>query len=281
MQRHDLNADPDHEQPLPPPPSRTAAAWHDLMEGTSKSWMWWAMAMQDIRVRYRGSMLGPFWLTISMVITVAAIGLIYARLFNMDRDRHLPFLTLGLVLWQFVSAVITDGCQTFLAAHNLIQQLPMPFSIYAWRAVCRNLIILAHNIVIVPVTLIIFLVPLGWNVLTIIPALVILTINGMWVSILLGMLSARYRDVPPIVTSFVQVAFLVTPIFWPPESLGHWMPYLPLNPLFAAVDVVRSPLLGAAPLPYSWTVLLLVTVLGSLGTFALFVHFRPRIAYWV
>jgi ABC-2 type transport system permease protein/lipopolysaccharide transport system permease protein len=266
---------------LPRPASRTEAAWDDLVEGISKSWMWSAMAMQDIKMRYRGSLLGPFWLTISMVIMVAAMGLIYARMFNMEINRYLPFLTVGLVIWNFVSTVIIEGCQTFLSAHNIITQVRMPFSVHAWRGGYRNLIVLAHNMVIVPLVLLIFSVPVGWNVLIIVPALAILTINGIWVSILLGMISARYRDVPPIVTNFVQVLFFVTPVFWPPEALGIWMQALPLNPLFAAVDVVRAPLLGSTPLAYSWTVLLIITVIGCIGTFLLFVKFRPRIAYWI
>jgi ABC-type polysaccharide/polyol phosphate export permease len=243
--------------------------------------MWSAMAMQDIRMRYRGSLLGPFWLTISMVIMIAAMGLIYSRLFNMEITRYLPFLTVGLVIWNFISTMITEGCQTFLSARNVITQVRMPLSVHAWRTVCRNVIVLAHNMVIVPLVLIIFGVPVGWGVLSIVPALAILIINGIWVTILLGMISARYRDVPPIVTSFVQVIFFVTPIFWPPEALGIWMQALPLNPLFAAVDVIRAPLLGQAPLAYSWLVLLVVTVLGSIGTFALFAKFRSRITYWI
>lgn len=266
---------------LPRRVSRAAAAWADLVEGMSKSWMWSAMAMQDIKLRYRGSMLGPFWLTISMVIMIAAMGLIYARLFNMEITRYLPFLTVGLVIWNFVSTVIIEGCQTFLSSQNIITQVRIPFSVHAWRTVYRNLIILAHNMVIVPFVLIIFSVPVGWSVVIIVPALVILTINGVWVSILLGMISARYRDVPPIVMSLVQVIFFITPIFWPPEALGIWMQALPLNPLFAAIDVIRAPLLGQAPLTYSWAVLLVVTVLGSLGTFVLFAKFRSRITYWI
>jgi ABC-type polysaccharide/polyol phosphate export permease len=266
---------------LPTPVSRTAAAWIDLAEGMSKSWMWSAMAMQDIKMRYRGSLLGPFWLTISMVIMIAAMGLIYARMFNMEITKYLPFLTVGLVIWSFVSTVIMEGCQTFLSAQNIITQVRMPFSVHAWRTVYRNLIVLAHNMVIVPIVLIIFKVPVGWDALLILPALVILTINGVWVSILLGMISARYRDVAPIVASFVQVIFFITPIFWPPEAVGVWMQALPLNPLFAAIDVVRAPLLGGTPLAYSWTVLLIVTVVGCLGTFWMFAKFRPRIAYWI
>jgi ABC-type polysaccharide/polyol phosphate export permease len=266
---------------LPRPASSIAAAWTDVVEGMTKSWMWSAMAMQDIKMRYRGSLLGPFWLTISMVIMIAAMGLIYARMFHMEITSYLPFLTVGLVIWNFVSTVIIEGCQTFLSAQNIITQVRLPFSIHAWRNVCRNLIVLAHNMVIVPFVLVIFGVHVGWSVIAIIPALVVLTINGIWISILLGMISARYRDVPPIVMSFVTVIFFVTPIFWPPEALGVWMQALPLNPLFAAVDVMRAPLLGGAPLQYSWTVLLAVTILGSAGTFFLFARFRPRIAYWV
>jgi ABC-type polysaccharide/polyol phosphate export permease len=266
---------------LPTPPTRTAAALDDLAEGMSKTWMWSAMAMQDIKMRYRGSLLGPFWLTISMVIMIAAMGLIYARMFNMEIGRYLPFLAIGLVIWNFASTVIIEGCQTFVYAQNVITQVRMPFSVHAWRTVCRNLIVLAHNVAIIPVVLIIFSVPVNWTVIFIVPGLILLAINGVWVSILLGMITARYRDVQPIVTSFVQLIFFITPIFWPPEALGVWMQALPLNPLFAAIDAVRAPLLGSTPLAYSWTVLSTVTVVGCLGTFALFVKFRPRIAYWI
>jgi ABC-2 type transport system permease protein/lipopolysaccharide transport system permease protein len=262
-------------------PTSTAAAWADLVEGMSKSWMWWAMSMQDIKMRYRGSLLGPFWLTLSMIVMIAAIGLIYSRLFHMEIAQYLPFLTVGLVIWNFVSTVITEGCLTFLSAQHVITQMRMPFSIHAWRTVCRNLIVLAHNVVIVPIVLIVFGVRVGWNIIIIIPALLVLTVNGVWVSILLGMISARYRDVPPIVTSLVQIIFFVTPIFWPPESVGDWAHVLPFNPLFAAVDVIRAPLLGTSPFAYSWAVLLGVTVLGCAGTFVVFVKFRTRIAYWV
>jgi ABC-type polysaccharide/polyol phosphate export permease len=259
----------------------TAAASADLAEGTTRSWMWLAMAMEDIRMRYQGSLLGPFWLTISMAIMIAAMGLIYARMFHQEIDRYLPFLTVGLVIWNFISTVITEGCQTFLSAQNIITQVRMPFSIHAWRTVYRNLIVLAHNMVIVPFVLVAFKVPVGWSVISIIPALALLTINGIWISILLGMISARYRDVPPIVMNFVQVLFFITPIFWPPEALGIWMQALPLNPLFAAVDVVRAPLLGDSPLKYSWSVLTAATIVGSVVTFWLFARFRSRIAYWV
>jgi len=274
-------AEPSSAADWPPLPSRAALAWRDLVDGFGKSWMWAALAFQDIKLRYRGSVLGPFWLTISTLVMVAAMGLIYGRLFRVDTANYLPYLALGLIVWQAFSGMITEGCETFLREQSVIQQVPIPFSIHAYRNVCRNFIVLAHNLVIVPIGLILFAIPVNWHTLEIIPGFLLIAINGLWISILLGLISARFRDVPPIVASFLQVVFFVTPIFWPVEMLGDWQAIATLNPLFAAIDVVRAPLLGAATAANSWVVLLIMTVLGCGVTFAVFARFRTRIAYWI
>lgn len=268
-------------QSLPTPPSRALLAWRDLTDGGAKSWMWTALALQDIRLRYRGSVLGPFWLTISTVVMVAAMGMVYSTLFHMELATYLPYLTIGLIVWQFISTVITEGCETFLRADSVIQQIPIPFSIHAYRAVCRNLVVLAHNFVILPVVLAIFRQSMGWRVLEAVAGLALLAVNALWITVLLGMVSTRFRDVPPIVASFLQVMFFVTPVFWPLDAVGPWKAILALNPLFAAIDVIRAPLLGVSAAPTSWTILSISTMLGCVLTFALFARFRTRIAYWI
>jgi ABC-type polysaccharide/polyol phosphate export permease len=272
---------PDAAADWPVSPGSSAEAWRDLLDGFTRSWMWAALALQDIKLRYRGSVLGPFWVTISTLVMVIAMGALYGRLFRVDIANYLPYLALGLIVWQAVSNTITEGCDTFLREQSVIQQVPIPFSIHAYRNVCRNFIVLAHNLVMVPIGLVLFAIPVDWHILEIIPGFVLLAINGFWLSILLGLISARFRDVPPIIASFLQVLFFVTPIIWPVDMLGNWQAIATLNPLFAAIDVVRSPLLGAATAGKSWIVLLIVTVLGCSATFALFARFRTRIAYWI
>jgi homopolymeric O-antigen transport system permease protein len=265
----------------PARPGRAALAWRDLADGFGRVWMWSALALQDIKLRYRGSLLGPFWVTISTLIMVIAMGVIYAQLFRMETDTYLPFLTLGLIVWQLLSGMISEGCETFLREAMVIQQVPIPFSVHVYRNVCRNFVVLAHNLAIIPFGYLIFSIPIGWEILAIIPGLLLIAINGVWISLLLGMISTRFRDVPPIVASFLQVLFFMTPIIWPPELLGHWHPVTALNPLFAAVDVVRAPLLGVPIEPSSWLMLVGVTLVGCGLTFAVFARFRSRIAYWI
>ncbi len=261
--------------------SRAAVAWRDLAAGFGMNWMWSALAMQDIKLRYRGSILGPFWITISTVVMVVAMGFIFARLFHQDTKTYLPFLMGGLVIWQFVLTNINEGCTTFTAVSSIIQQVPIPFSIHAYRVVFRNLIALAHNFIIIPIGIVWSGVPIGWNIFEIIPAIIVLSINAMWISILLGMISTRFRDVPPIIANFVQVLFFVTPVFWSPDLLGSWKTLAELNPLFAAVDIMRAPLIGQDVAPYSWFVMLLATIFGGGVTFIFFARFRARIAYWL
>ena len=239
-----------------------------------------ALAFQDIKLRYRGSVLGPFWLTISTVVMVASMGVIYSTLFNISVSTYLPYLAIGLILWGYISAAISEGCQSFLSAEGIIQTVPLPYSVHIYRAVFRNLIVLAHSLVIIPLILLIFQLPVGWRVLEIVPALILYAINGVWISIFFGMLSARYRDVPPIVANFTQVLFFLTPVIYPDSLLGNWRAVADLNPAFAAIDVVRAPLLDVATSTYSWPMLLVTTTAGCLGTFIIFARFRARIAYW-
>jgi ABC-2 type transport system permease protein/lipopolysaccharide transport system permease protein len=263
------------------PASGTALAWHDLTEGFSRLWMWPALAWQDIKLRYRGSVLGPFWMTISTVAMIAGMAIIYSQLFGMDIRQYIPYLAMGLVVWQFLSGVITEGCQTFLSEATLIHEVRVPFSVHAYRSVLRNLIVLAHNMVIVPIGIATFLLPVGWHLLMVIPAIFVLALNGIWISLLFGMLSARFRDVPPIIASIMQALFFLTPVIWPVAALKEWQIIATMNPFFAALDVLRAPLIGTATADSSWPVLIAVTVIGCLVTFAVFARFRTRIPYWV
>ncbi len=269
------------EDTILPPASPTRNAWRDISSGLSQHWMWTALAVQDIRLRYRGSILGPIWLTLSTVVMVTTMGVIYSRLLNMQVSAYLPYLALGLIIWQFILSLFTDGCQTFIAAENIIQQIPVPFSVHAYRVVFRNLLMLAHNAVIIPVGMIIFQMPVGWRMLQMVPALIVLLINGVWISVLCGMMSARFRDVPPIIMSVLSILFFVTPIIWPIDALGDWRLAAELNPAFAAIEVVRAPLLGVTLSSYAWPLLISTTFAGCLITFTIFARFRSRIAYWL
>ena len=97
----------------------------------------------------------------------------------------------------------------------------------------------------------------------------------------LGAASARFRDIPPIVASAMQLVFFVTPVIWKPEQLGNWQRWLFVNPLFDLLEIVRAPLLGD-PMSASVWIGALVSSLGLIAiAWVFFIHARGRLAFWV
>ncbi len=265
----------------PRPPSQTVLALRDVAEGARAFRLWGMLGWQDIRQRYRRSTLGPFWLTISMGALVGGLGLLYAGLFKLDVSDYLPFVAAGLILWGLISGLITEGCDAFIGAEGIIKQVNLPLSVHVYRVVWRNSIVFAHNVVIYAAAAVIFSIQPGWAGLLALPGLALLCLNGVWVGLLLGLVSARFRDVPQIAASIVQVAFFLTPIIWKPELLPDRAFILHLNPFFHLLELVRAPLLGQAPGLVSWLAVAGITLGGWLVTLFMYRRYRWRIAYWV
>jgi lipopolysaccharide transport system permease protein len=261
--------------------ARHRLAVRDVNRGLSLWQLAWTLGWLDIRLRYRGSMLGPFWLTLSTGIMVGALGVLYSTLFKTNLHDYLPFLSLSLVLWGFVSTVVTDACTTFTEAETVIRSVRMPFFVFAVRVVMRNLLVLAHNVVVIVVVFGIMLIWPGLPGLLALPALALWTLDALALALLLGSFCARFRDIPPIVSSVMQIAFFMTPVIWKPAQVGAHMDLLPLNPFFDLLEIVRAPLLGALPSGMVW--------LGALGysaalcgvAWALFARARGRLAFWL
>src|SRR5258707_1799491 len=121
-------------------------AWGDLVEGFGKRELWLHLGWQDIKQRYRRSVLGPFWITIATGATAVAMGLLYSKLFKLPLAEHLPYVTLGLIVWNLINAAILEGADVFVANEGLIKQLPTPLSVHVYRLVWRQMILFAANI---------------------------------------------------------------------------------------------------------------------------------------
>ena len=125
-----------------------ARAWGDLVDGFRRRELWLHLGWQDIKQRYRRSVLGPFWITIATGTTAVAMGGLYSKLFHLQLSVHLPYVTLGLIIWNLINASILEGADVFVANEGLIKQLPTPLSVHVYRLVWRQMILFAHNIVI-------------------------------------------------------------------------------------------------------------------------------------
>jgi ABC-2 type transport system permease protein/lipopolysaccharide transport system permease protein len=255
----------------------------DLRDGLGARALWSSMGWQDIRQRYRRSMLGPFWLTLSMGLMVGGMGVIYAAIFNQPVERYMPHLTLGLLFWNYLTALVNESGTTFVTSEHVIKQIRIPYSVYLLRTIWRNTLILAHNFVVFLVVALVFGVYPNLNTLLFIPGFAIFVMTGFAVGLVFGMISARFRDIPQIVASLLQVVFFITPILWTPDTLtaSHRVALINWNPFWHFLEILRAPWLGHAPTPLNWAVAVALCALSWLVMLVFFRRFRSRISFWL
>lgn len=263
------------------PSGRVLKAVEDIRKSLLSYPLWLSLGWQDIKQRYRRSALGPFWITLSLGVTVVMMGILYAKLFKQDIRFYLPYLATGMVVWSLISSLINESTMVFIQAEGIIKQIPMAFGIHVMRMVWRNVIIFFHNMLVVAAVMVFFRVNPGWNIFLFPLAIFLIVINGYWVGLLLGILGTRYRDIVPMVSNIVQILFFLTPVMWSESSIKNKIWVIECNPLYHVLNITRNGLFGGEIPLQSWGVVLLITMLGWGLAFRMLVRYRARIAYWL
>jgi lipopolysaccharide transport system permease protein len=242
------------------------------------------LAWQDIRQTYRRSAIGPFWLTIGMGVQILTMGFVFGLIFKADIQVYIPFLAVSIIVWGLIASTLNDGCTSFISSEAMIKQLNLPHIVYVFRTVLKNLFASAHNLVLLPIVFLVFMKSPGMSLILVVPGLIILMLNLGWVVLLLGIVSARFRDMPPIIHSVTTIGFFVTPVMWSPDLIGdnelaHLL--LGLNPFYHWLQIVRLPLLGQWPTAENWGLALIIAVIGWGVAVLGYLKFRKMIPYWV
>ncbi len=264
------------------PSSQMSLLYKDLAESL-KNWRFWIfLGWNDIAKQYRRSFIGPLWIVFNSAFFIVAFGLIGAQLFKLPINEYLPYFCAGHIFFGFLSAMINEGCMTYIHADAFLKQMPYPKLTFVFRLVWRNLIMLGHNLVVLVAVLLWsgHLAHVLW--LPFIAAVLLTLFCGCAVVAILGALAARFRDIPMAVASVMQISFFVTPVMWSPEQLTDRAKILVLlNPLAAFLEILRAPLLGTAAAPQAWTYALLATFVAVALFGALYLLARKRIIYWL
>lgn len=262
-------------------PRRSDRARSDIKDGFLAWRLALALAWADVKQRYRGSILGPFWVTLTTAAMIFAIGFFYSFILRVDPGSYFPWLTVSLILWGMISQAVSDGADCLTSAEAVIRQMSLPFSTHVLRCVFRTMIVALHNLPLIFAVMLLFDVSPGLGVLAFFPGFALFVINAFWAGLLFGMVCARFRDIPQIIASMMQLAFFVTPILWLPEQLGDRSSWLVLNPFNAIMETMRGPLLGRPLDPSIWLHALGYTLALSVVALTFFVRFRGRIAFWI
>lgn len=259
-----------------------SAALADLHAGFWRHELWLTLGWRDVIVRYRRSRVGSIWITLSMLLIATVMGGLYSEIMRRPASEYIPYLLAGFMIWNLISSLISEGCQTFTSNAAAIKELPAPLTVFGYRLLWRNAIVLGYNMVAFGILLIVMGRMPSPEMLMAVPGLALLLLNGMWVAMLFGIINLRYRDFTHVVANLMRLIFFLTPVIWYADmAVGQRSLFVHFNPFYYFIEIVRGPLLGQIPSLNIWAIALVITLLGWFIMLPVFAIWRQRIAYWV
>ena len=253
----------------------------DISNGIKNYNAWLQLAKNDIKQKFRRSLIGPFWITISMAVMITVMSLVFSLLFKQNIQKTMPYITVGIILWNYVTSTLNESSVSLCEASSFIRNLPFPLSLHIYRVVARNLIIFGFNSVIYVLVAIIFSVDISFGILRFIPAFMLLVLTLVGLSFACAIVSTRYRDVPQIISNLLLVLFYITPIFWSKSDLPENIFIIKINPIYYYFDIIRAPLLGSTSENSSYYICIVLTATSLLVSYIIFRVKFNKIPYWV
>ncbi len=258
-----------------------ASGVSEILSAYFRADIWRTLAAADIRSRYRRTVLGPFWITLSTALMAAGVGLLFGSLFGHPMHEFLPFFMVGIVIWTFILGTVNEASQTLIFHSSFIKSTATPVICHVLRMLHRNFIIFLHNCVIIIAVCIYFAVPVTLQSLWFLWGLAMLYICLLAGSIIISFACVRYRDLPPMIAAGMQFLFFASPILWPAEKLptARWI--LEINPVTHVLRAVRDPIVGST---VSFSEMAIMTGLAAASAVVaalVYGRYRHRVVYWV
>lgn len=253
------------------------------MTGIFTRWhCWYLFSAQDIAMRYKRSVVGPFWISLSMGAFILGVSFVYARLFGAPFQDYLNRVATGYLMWHYLASMINEGSHSVMEAATSLKSISLPISVMAARVVARNIVVLLHNFVaVIPIMIVFGSHHFTLQVLWVIPGLAVYILLGVLVGMALGPIGARYRDISELLKTVTHLAFFVTPVIWPADRVDPDAFYIKYNPFYHLIELLRAPLLGAPATLDNWVMAVAFIAVALAGAMVSVRAASGRLVLWV
>lgn len=260
-----------------------ADVFEDIRNGIAQYEAIILLGYDDIKKYYRRSRIGALWITLTTFIFVCGVGTFYSVVVANDIRNYFVNFTIAYVFWRSMDSALNNACTTYTKVAEVMLQRKTTLSEHALRQVTREGLLLLH---IIPISVLIVLyfddLPGMLGFFWIFVSILIFLYMSFWISVLLGISSVRWRDIPPLVATATSILFFLSPIIWSPafiSGLTKWVLYV--NPAAALIELMRRSFLSEPLEPWIFYNLAFYSVLVSIAGASAIYMSKGRLAYWL
>ncbi|MCA1567598.1 MAG: ABC transporter permease [Acidobacteria bacterium] len=221
------------------------------------------LTWRDIKVRYKQTAMGAAWAVVQPFVTMLVFTLFFSIFIGVPSDSipYPVFVYAGLLPWTFFSSAVNNCSGSLVGSSALITKVYFPRMVIPVAAVGAGLVDLAvAGAILIGLVFVYGLAP-TWNLLMLLPLVLITTVLAIGVGLLISALTVRYRDVRHALPFVLQIWMFASPIIYPQSVVPvKWRWVLTLNPLTGVIEGFRSALAGRE---FDWFALGLAAAISS------------------
>lgn len=262
--------------------SLLTTANRELAESIQRVPVAWLLAVLSIKHRYERSLLGPFWITFSQAVYIVVIAFVFGTIFKADTKTFVPFVTAGLLIIGWITSTLQESSNILIEKAHKIQDGDRYLLSHISELIFRNFLILLHHLVILISVLIFFRTPLNlFDIILGVFGMVVIAVNLFGLASFISLISLRYRDMGPLVSSVLKILFIVSPVMWEPELLGDRQHLVNFNPIHHWINLVREPLTHSTYRVDSLLISLGTAAVSLFAGYITFVFSHRKISLWL
>ena len=199
------------------------------------------IVMTDLKVRYRGSVLGFLWTLLNPLLLTLVLWAVFSKFGRVDEENYALFLLSGLMIWIFLSQSMTMALNSIVKQRSLIQKIYVPKIVFPISVVLSNLTNFMFFLVAYGAIALVTTIGLSPTALLIVPVIAMAFLLAVGTALLMATLNVFFRDFLHLTEVILRLMFYLTPILYRPEIFGETTKiFFMLNPAYYPIVAARS-----------------------------------------
>lgn len=236
---------------------------------------------QDLKLRYRRSVLGFLWSLLYPLLNIAVLAVVFSQLMKFSTENYVLYLVAGLVPWSFFANSLLNAANSFITNEGFIKKIYLPKLIFPVAGVAGCF----YDFVFALVSLF-FLVSLlhfnpSWALLALPGAVLLLALFALGLGITVAVVNVYYRDTAHLLSVLLQILFYLTPIIYPRRIVPERFQFVvDLNPMYHVIRLFQVILNeGRFPTALEWGTAVAVSLTGLMFGYWIFKRLEKRLIF--
>lgn len=199
------------------------------------------LVSRDIKVRYKGSILGMLWTVLNPILTMLVMTVVFSKLFRFEIEYYPIYFFCGHILYQLMSESTTNAMHSIIDNSSLIKKVYVPKYLFPVSKIMSSVVNLLFSFLAMILIMLILGAPFSPTIFLSILPIVYVIIFSIGLGLILSTVMVFFKDMAQLYSVITLLWMYMTPLFYPVSVLKENAPImLIVNPMYHYIQYFRD-----------------------------------------